>query len=87
MKRRSLGGQTVNWIGAQFCVCMFLDSIDKPLNMFLFKLPWIPNSNTCNVNFVGIILVPRILQEANIASNSEFRNCKWIPQNVSGIRK
>ena len=27
-------GQTVHWIGAYFFVCMFLDSIDKPLNMF-----------------------------------------------------
>ena len=25
----SLRGQTVHWIGAQFCVCMFLDSRDK----------------------------------------------------------
>ena len=24
----------LHWIGAQFCVCMFLDSIDKLLNMF-----------------------------------------------------
>ena len=28
-----LRGQIVHWIGAQFCVCMFLDSIDKSLNM------------------------------------------------------
>ena len=30
----TLRGQTVHWIGAHFCVCMFLDSIDKALNMF-----------------------------------------------------
>ena len=30
----TLRGQTVHWIGAQFCVCMFLDSRDKSLNMF-----------------------------------------------------
>ena len=29
----------------------------------------------------------RIPQQANIASCSGFRNCKWIPQNVSGIRR
>ena len=28
-----LRDQTVHWIGAQFCVCMFLDSRDKPLNI------------------------------------------------------
>ena len=32
----TLGGQTVHWIGAQFCVCMFLDSSDKYLNMLNF---------------------------------------------------
>ena len=30
---KTLRGQTVHWIGAQFCVCMFLDSRDKSLNM------------------------------------------------------
>ena len=34
MVLQPLRGQTVHWIGAQFCVCMFLDSRDKPLNMF-----------------------------------------------------
>ena len=29
----TLGGQTMHWIGAQFCFCMFLDSRDKSLNM------------------------------------------------------
>ena len=33
-KAMTLRGQTVHWIAAQFCVCMLLDSIDKPLNMF-----------------------------------------------------
>ena len=31
-----LRGQTEHWIGAQFCVCMFLDSRDKSLNMLKF---------------------------------------------------
>ena len=26
----------MHWIGAQFCVCMFLDSRDKSLNMLKF---------------------------------------------------
>ena len=30
----SLRGQTVHWIGAQFYVCIFLDSLVNPLNMF-----------------------------------------------------
>ena len=34
IRRAMLRGQTVNWIGAQFGVCMFLDSRDKSLNMF-----------------------------------------------------
>ena len=29
----------------------------------------------------------RIPQQAYIACCSGFRNCKWIPQNVNGIRK
>ena len=32
----SLRGQTVHWIGAQFCVCRFLDSRDESLNMLKF---------------------------------------------------
>ena len=30
----TIRGQTVHWIGAQFCVIVFLDSGDKYLNMF-----------------------------------------------------
>ena len=52
----------------------------------LKKLPWIPRTNTCNVNFVGTFVVQRIPQQANVASCSGFHNCKWIPQNVNGIR-
>ena len=53
----------------------------------LTKLPWIPRTNTCNVNFVRTFDVPWIPQQANIASCSGFPNCKRIPQNVSGICK
>ena len=31
-----LRGQTVNWLGAYYCVCMFLDSRDKSFNMLKF---------------------------------------------------
>ena len=48
---------------------------------------WVPRTTTCNVQFVGTFVLLRILQQAKIASCSGFRNCKWIPQNVSGIRK
>ena len=51
------------------------------------KFQWIPHTYTCNVKFVGTFVLLRIPQQANIASCSGFRNCKWIPQNVSGIRK
>ena len=34
--RPSLRGQTVHWLGAQFCVCMFQDSSKQPLNMLKF---------------------------------------------------
>ena len=33
-KEITLQGKTVLWVGAQLCVCMFLDSRDKSLNMF-----------------------------------------------------
>ena len=32
----TLRDQTVRWIGAHFCVCMFLDCRDKSLNMLKF---------------------------------------------------
>ena len=51
------------------------------------KVLWIPRTNTCNIIFVGIFILLRIPQKANIASCSGFGNCKWIPQNVSEIRK
>ena len=51
------------------------------------KFQWIPYTNTNNVNFVGTFVLLRIPQQANIASCSGFRNCKWITLNVSGIRK
>ena len=53
----------------------------------LTRFTWIPRTYTCNVNFVSTFNLLRIPQQANIASCSGFRNCKWIPQNVSGIRK
>ena len=81
-------------IGAQFCVCMFLDCKILSLNMLqnewrfhLQKLPWIAPTYECNVIFVGTFVVSRIPQQANEASCFGIHNCKWIPQNVGGIRK
>ena len=51
------------------------------------KFQWIPHTYTWNVNFVGTFILLRFPQQANIASCSGFRNCKWIPQSVRGIRK
>ena len=51
------------------------------------KFQWIPHTYTCNVIFVGTFVFLRIPQQANIASWSGFRNCKWIPRNISGILK
>ena len=42
------------------------------------KVSWIPRTNSSNVTFVGTIVLLRIPQQANIASSSGFRNCKWI---------
>ena len=53
----------------------------------LTRFTWISRTYTCNVNSVGLFFLWRIPQQANIASWSGFRNYKWIPQNVSGIRK
>ena len=81
-------------IGAQFCVCIFLDSRDKSLDMFQnvsgfskTKFQWIPRTNTCNVHFVATSVLLRIPQQGKVAGYSRFRIFKWIPQNVSGIRK
>ena len=46
----------------------------------LTKLEWIPRTNTCNVNFVGTLILSRILQRKNIGNCSGFRKCKRIPQ-------
>ena len=46
----------------------------------LTKLPWIPRTYECNLNFVSKFVVSRIPQQAKIA------NCSGIPQNVSGFR-
>ena len=71
----------MHWIGAPFCVCMFLDSKDKSLNMFqnvsgflLQNFSGIPRTSTCNVNFVATFVLVRIPQQANIASCSGFLN-------------
>ena len=66
-----------NWIGAQFCVYMLLNSRDKSLNMFQnvsgFRVQ-IP------LNFVGTLILCRIPQQANRSSCSGFGKRKQIPQ-------
>ena len=71
-----------SWIPVDWCLY-----VPKSQWIPLTKLPWIPRTNTCNVNFVGTFFVPQNSQETNIASYFGFRNCKWILQKVSGIRK
>ena len=44
----------------------------------LTKFQWIPRTKTCNVNAVGTFVLLRIPQQANTASSSGFRNCKWV---------
>ena len=88
-----LRGQTVHWMGAKLCVCMFLDSRDKSLNnpkcncTPLTKVSWIPSTNAYDVNLKGTFVLLVTPQQANITNCAIFRNCKWIPQKRSGIRK
>ena len=57
-----------------------------PKNMCIpvSKFPWIPRTNTCNVIFIGILVLLRIPQRANIDNCSGFRKlgefpkCRWI---------
>ena len=53
----------MHWIGAKFCVCMFLDSRDKSVNKVRF--PWIPRTNICNENIVDTLVLLRFPQRAN----------------------
>ena len=93
--RITLRGQSVHWIGAQFCVCLFVPGLQKIIFKHvpkckwipLAKDQWIPRTNECNVNFVGTFVVSRIPQQTNIVSCSGVRNFRWIPKNVSGIRQ
>ena len=75
-------------------LCLYVPGFQRQVLKYVPKCKWIPQTkfqdsayNTCNVNFVGTFVLLRIPQQANIASCYGFRNCKWIPQNVSGIRK
>ena len=67
--------------------CLYVPGFQRQVFKHAPKCKWIPRTYTCNVNFVGTFILLRIPQHANIASCSGFRNCKWIPQNVSGIHK
>ena len=59
----------MHWIGAKFCVCMFLDSRDKSLNMFqnvggfqLQKFRGFRVQIAVTLNFVSTIVLLRIPQ-------------------------
>ena len=41
----------MHWIGAQFCLCMFLDSIDNSVNMLKFDLVTKSAYNSQNTQF------------------------------------
>ena len=45
----------------------------------LTKFQWTPRINSCNVNFVGTLILLQILQQANIRRCSGFRKFKWTP--------
>ena len=76
-------------------LCLYVPGFQRQVLKYVPKCKWIPQTKfqwtphtyTCIVNFVGLFVFLRILQQANLTSCSGFRNCKWIPQNVSGIRK
>ena len=79
----------MHYIGADIGVARSLKFRDKSLNFIqalygfhsqCSKLLWIPRSNTCNVNFVGALVLSLTPQKANIARCSEFRKCKRMPQ-------
>ena len=74
---------------------LYVPGFERQVLKYVPKIKWVPQTKfqrishtyTCNVNFVGTLVLLRIPQQTNIASCSGFYNCKWIPQNVSGIRK
>ena len=67
---------------------MFVPGFQQQIFRYVSKSKWIPLTkfqwflltNTCNVKIVGTFVWLRIPQQANIASCSGFRNCKWISQ-------
>ena len=75
-------------------MCLYVPGFQRQVLKYVPKCKWIPQTNfqwiphtyTCDVNFVGTFVFLRFPQQANKASCSGFRNCKWIPQNVSGFR-
>ena len=51
----------------------------------LTNFQWIPRTNTCNITFVGTLILLRIPQQTIIGSRSVFGNCKRIPPTICGI--
>ena len=58
----------LHWVGAEFGVFKFTSSRDQSLNLFqqITKFLRIPHTNSDKVNFVGILILLRILQPVNI---------------------
>ena len=75
------------WKFVRVCVCIFLGYTDKTLNMFqknkwipVSKFPWIPRTNTCNVNFICTLVLLWIPQRANIDNCSGLRKLGGFPK-------
>ena len=74
------------WTGAKFCVCLFLDSRDKSLNIFRnasgFHLQIFQGFRVqIPVNFFATLVLLRIPPRANVGSCSDrFCKCKRTPQ-------
>ena len=76
-------------------LCLYVPGFQRQVFKYVPKLSDFDKQNfsgfrihiPIKVNFVGTFILLRIPQEAIIASCSGFRNCKWMPQNVSEIRK
>ena len=76
----ALGRRTILCLYAPGFQRQVLEHVQKCKWNPFTKFQWIPRTNTCNVNFVGILILLQIPQRANLGSCSEFRKCKRIPQ-------
>ena len=75
-----------HWISVN-CVFRSQESRDKVSKLVQKKFPWIPHSNTKNLNFTRTVVLSKVLQQANTNCCRRFRKKKRNPQNVSGFSK